>query len=390
MISVSKLSDYQRATEAIKIVKECFPGQRHFDDLSKLLGNPASSENFFIIDHVQENKLLGFLIIKFVKVHLWGKLINAGTIGFVSIKKDRQKKGLGASLLAASENFAATRSCFILYLQGIAKYYSQFGFVPQFGKSKITFHTECEYFDENIMLRNAEITDLADLANIFNDNAANTNCAAARTTEDWNWLFQSARNTTFFDNPTIVLLGDIPIGYFCWDRLEPNRIREACSLNNAQGSSLLVRGLINFSKQKGLKNIEIMCPQGSVLYQTLRTEYNCDFTQHFRVDAMQLIKICNGNLASEIINARLTKSGVKQLKTEPSKSASGRYSFNLEIYKNKSRIGTINHRHVGRILSGELEFDTSSVTNHNECSLMLPDCHNRHGLGPFVYQGDNL
>ena len=389
MISVSTLSDYQRADEAIKIVRECFPRQRHSDDLSKLLGNSTSNE-IFIIDHVQENNLLGFLLIKFVKVHFWGKLINACTIGFVSIKKDRQKEGLGASLLAASENFAATRSCFILYLQGIAKYYSKFGFVPQFGKSKITFHTEHESRDESIILRNAEITDLVDLANLFNDNAANTNCAAARTTEDWNWLLQSAKNTMFFDNPTIALLGNIPIGYFCWDRLEPSRIREACSQNNVRGSSSLVRGLINFSKQKGLKNLEIMCPQGSSLYQTLRAEYNCDFTQHFRVDAMQLIKICNANLASELINTRLIQSGFKHLKTEPSNSSSAQYSFNLEIYRNKSRVGTINHRHVGRILSGELEFDTSSVTNHNDCSLTLPGCHNRHGPRPFVYQGDNL
>lgn len=389
MITVSTLSDYQKADEAIKIARECFPGQRHSDDLSTLLCNSASNE-IFIIDHVQENNLLGFLLVKFVKVHFWGKVINAGTIGFVSVKKDKQKLGLGESLLAASENFAAKRSCFILYLQGIAKYYSQFGFVPQFGKSKITFHTEHESQDESIILRDAEITDLADLANLFNDNAANTNCAAVRTTEDWNWLLQSAKNTMFFDNPTIALQGNIPIGYFCWDRLEPSRIREACTQNNVRGSSSLVGGLINFSKQKGLKNLEIMCPQGSSLYQTLSAEYNCDFTQHFRVDAMQLIKISNANLASELINTRLTKSGLKHLKTEPSNSSSGRYSFNLEIYEKKSRIGTINHRHVGRILSGELEFVTSSVTNHNDSFLKLPDYHNWHGLRPFVYQGDNL
>ena len=389
MITVSTLSDYQRTDEAIKIARECFPGQRHSDDLSTLLSNSASNE-IFIIDHVQENNLLGFLLVKFVKVHFWGKLINAGTIGFVSIKKDRQKKGLGASLLAASENFAAKRSCFILYLQGIAKYYSKFGFVSQFGKSKITFHTEHEYQDESIVLRDAKITDLVDLANLFNDNAAKTNCAAARTTEDWNWLLQSARNTVFFDNPTIAIQGNIPIGYFCWDRLEPSRIREACSQNNVRGSSSLVKGLINFSKQKDLKSLEIMCPQGSVLYKTLSTEYNCDFTQHFRIDAMQLIKICNANLASKLINARLNNSGIKHLKTKPSKSALGQHSFNLEIYKNKSRIGTIHHRHVGRILSGEFELNTLTVTNHNDGTLTLPDCHNWHGLRPFVYQGDNL
>ena len=217
MIGVSTLSDYQRGNEAIKIVRECFPGQRHADDLSKLLGNSTSNE-IFIIDHVQDNNLLGFLLIKFISIHFWGKSIKAGTIGFVSIKKDKQKAGLGASLLAASENFAATRSCFILYLQGIKNYYSKFGFIPQFGKSKITFQTEYEFQDKNVLLRNAEIADMAKLANIYKKNAANTNCAAARTIEDWNWLLQSARNTMFFDNPTMVLVDDIPIGYFCWDR----------------------------------------------------------------------------------------------------------------------------------------------------------------------------
>ena len=133
------------------------------------------------------------------------------------------------------------------------KYYSKFGYIPQFGKSKITFNTEHESQDESIKLRDVKITDLIDLANIFNDNAANTNCAAARTTEDWHWLLQSARDTMFFDNPTIVLLDDVPIGYFCWDRFEPNRVREACSQNDVQGSSSFVRGLINFSKQKNLK-----------------------------------------------------------------------------------------------------------------------------------------
>ena len=129
MISVSTLSDYQRGDEAIKIVKECFPRQRHSDDLAKLFNN-STSNDIFIIDHVQEDNLLGFLLIKFITVQFWGKSINAGTIGFVSVKKDKQKKGLGASLLAASENFAATRSCFILYLQGIKNYYSKFGFIP--------------------------------------------------------------------------------------------------------------------------------------------------------------------------------------------------------------------------------------------------------------------
>ena len=146
MISVTHISDYKRVDEAVKIAEGCFPGQRHFEDLSKLLSN-SESNKIFIVDFVQENSLLGFLLIKFVKVHFWGELFNAATIGFVSIKKDRQKRGLGTSLLAASENFAATRSCYILYLQGIKNYYSKFGFIPQFGKSKMTFQTECELPD---------------------------------------------------------------------------------------------------------------------------------------------------------------------------------------------------------------------------------------------------
>ena len=389
MISVSTLSDYKRVDEAVKIARECFPGQRHFEDLSKLLVNSKSNE-IFIVDHVQENNLLGFLLIKFVKVHFWGKFFNAGTIGFVSIKKDRQKRGLGTSLLAASENFASTQSCYILYLQGIKSYYSKFGFIPQFGKSKMTFQTEHEFPDKNIVLRNAEITDLGNLANLYNENSAYTNCAAARTTKDWNWLLQSARNTMLFDNPTIASLGNVPVGYFCWDRLEPNRIREACSQLNVQGSSSLVKGLINFAKQKGLKTLDIMCPQGSLLYQTLRAEYDCDFTQHFRVDAMQLIKICDANLASELINKRLTKTGFQHLKTKPIKPSLDRSSFNLEIFKNKIHIGTVNHRHVGRILSGELEFDALWANKKDDCFFVLPDCNSRHELRPFVFQGDNL
>ena len=389
MISISSLSDFQRADEAIKIVRECFPGQRHSDDLAKLLGNSRSNK-IFIIDHVQKNNLLGFLLIKFVKVQFWGKLINAGTIGFLSIKKDRQKEGLGASLLAASENFAATRSCFILYLQGIKNYYSKFGFIPQFGKSKITFQTEQERKDENMVMRNAKITDLADLANLYNENSTKTNCAATRTAEDWTWLLRCAKDTMFFDNPTLVIVDDIPVGYFCWDRFEPSRIREACGQNSVPGTSSFVRGLINFSKQKGLKQLEIMCPHGSLLYQTLRTEYNCDFTQHFRVNAMQLIKICDANLASELMNKILVKSGFKHLQSKPTKSLSNKCSFNLEIFKNESHIGTINHRHIGRVLSGELEFDTLLVNNHDGFFNSLPDCNSQYKLQPFVYQGDNL
>ena len=389
MISVTHISDYKRVDEATKIAEECFPGQRHFKDLSKLLSN-SESNKIFIVDHVQENSLLGFLLIKFVKVHFWGELFNAATIGFVSIKKDRQKRGLGTSLLAASENFAATRSCYILYLQGIKNYYSKFGFISQFGKSKMTFQTECELSDENIILRRAEIIDLADLANMYNENSNYTNCAAVRTTEDWNWLLKSASNTMFFDNPTVALLGNIPIGYFCWDRFEPSRIREACSQNNVKGSSSLVKGLINFAKQKGLKNLDIMCPQDSYLYQTLKTEYDCDYTQHFRVNAMQLIKICDSNLASELMNKRLTKSGFQHLNTKPTKPSPDRYSFNLEIFKNKIHIGTVDHRHVGRILSGELEFDALFVDGKDDGLFMPVDCNSRHTPRPFVYQGDNL
>ena len=389
MISVVTLSDYKRADEAIKIAEECFPGQRHFDDLSKLLANSNSNE-IFIVDHVQENSLLGFLLIKFVKVHFWDELLNAATIGFVSIKKDKQKRGLGASLLAASENFAATRSCYILYLQGIKNYYSKFGFIPQFGKSKMTFQTEDEISDENIILRRAEITDLAALANLYNENFTYTNCSAARTIEDWNWLLLSASNTMFFDNPTVALLDNIPIGYFCWDRFEPSRIREACSQNNVKGSSSLVKGLINFAKQKSLKNMDIMCPQDSLLYQTLKAEYDCDYTQHFRVNAMQLIKICDANLASYLMNKRLMKSGFRHLKTKPVKLSLDRYSFNLEIFKNKIHIGTVQHRHVGRILSGELEFDALLVDEKDNCFFMPPYCNSRRKLRPFVYQGDNL
>lgn len=389
MISVATLPDYKRVDEAIKIAEECFPGQRHFEDLSKLLSNSKSNE-IFIVDHVLENNLLGFLLIKFVKVHFWGELFNAATIGFVSVKKDRQKKGLGTSLLAASENFAATRSCYILYLQGIKNYYSKFGFIPQFGKSKMTFQTEYEFSDENVSLRKAEITDLAALANLYNENSSYTNCAAARTIEDWNWLLLSASNTMFFDNPTLALLDNIPIGYFCWDRFEPSRIREACSQNTVKGSSSLVKGLINYAKQKGLKNLDIMCPQDSSLYQILKSEYDCDYTQHFRVNAMQLIKICDANLASDLMNKRLTKSGFQHLKTKPVKLSSDRYSFNLEIFKNKIHIGTVEHRHVGRILSGELEFDALSVNEKDDCFFMPSDCNSQPKLRPFVYQGDNL
>ena len=389
MISVESLSDYKRADEAIKIAEECFPGQRHFDDLSKLLANSNSNE-IFIVDHVQENSLLGFLLIKFVKVHFWDELLNAATIGFVSIKKDKQKRGLGASLLAASENFAATRSCYILYLQGIKNYYSKFGFIPQFGKSKMTFQTEDEISDENIILRRAEITDLAALANLYNENSTYTNCAAARTIEDWNWLLLSASNTMFFDNPTVAFLDNIPIGYFCWDKFEPSRIREACSQSTVKGSSSLVKGLINFAKQKGLKDLDIMCPQDSLLYQTLKAEYDCDYTQHFRVNAMQLIKICDANLASDLMNKRLTKSGFQHLKTKPVKLSSDRHSFNLEIFKNKIHIGTVHHRHVGRILSGELEFDALLVGGKDGGFFMPTYCNSRRKLRPFVYQGDNL
>ena len=389
MISVATLSDYKRVDEAIKIAEECFPGQRHFEDLSKLLANSKSNE-IFIVDHVQENSLLGFLLIKFVKVHFWGELFNAATIGFVSIKKDRQKRGLGTSLLAASENFAATRSCYILYLQGIKNYYSKFGFIPQFGKSKMTFQTEDEFSDENIILRRAEITDLAALANLYNESSSYTNCAAVRTIEDWNWLLLSASNTMFFDNPTLALLDNIPIGYFCWDRFEPSRIREACSQNTVRGSSSLVKGLINFAKQKGLKDLDIMCPQDSSLYQILKSEYDCDYTQHFRVNAMQLIKICDANLASDLMNKRLTKSGFKHLKTKPVKLSSDQYSFNLEIFKNKIHIDTVEHRHVGKILSGELELDALLVNGKDDYFFMPSDCNSQRKLRPFVYQGDNL
>ena len=389
MISVSTISDYQRSDEAIKLAEECFPRQRHFTDLTKLLADPLSRE-IFIIDHVQEDKLLAFLLIKFVKVNFWGTLINAGTIGFVSVKKNRQKEGFGASILAASENFAATKSCFILYLQGINDYYSRFGYIPQFGKSKMTFQTAHELQDDSIVLRNAQPNDLADLADLYHENSADTNCAVARTKEDWNWLLQSAKNTMFFDNPTIAFIGGKPIGYFCWDRYEPSRIREACSRNSFWGSSSLARGLINFSKQHGLKKLEIMCPQGSTLYRTLKTQYNCDFTQHFRVDGMQLIKICDENLAAKLLDKRLTKSGLKNFKTKPNQSLSNRHAFNLEIFENEIHIGTISHRHVGRLLTGELDFDTLLGSCFDASPSTLPEHQTQCKIGPFVYQGDNL
>ena len=46
MISVATLPDYKRVDEAIKIAEDCFPGQRHFKDLSKLLANSKSNEIF--------------------------------------------------------------------------------------------------------------------------------------------------------------------------------------------------------------------------------------------------------------------------------------------------------------------------------------------------------
>ena len=105
---------------------------------------------------------------------------------------------------------------------------------------------------------------------------------------------------------------------------------------------------------------------------------------------MQLIKICDANLASDIMNNRLTKLGLKYFKTKPSKVLSDNYSFNLEIFKNKSHIGTINHRHIGRVLSGELEFDAFSVISHNGYFSARSDYHSPLEFRPFVYQGDNL
>jgi len=206
MLQRKKIHHSKFLDDVSAILSEGFPDQRHSSDFRKMkaCGFP---KDMYIIERLVENKLGGFLLAKTQEIFISSNYLLSMSIGFVAVSKQHQNNGFASEMLNEASKLAAELGVKCIYLQGINGFYEKFGYVPQLAKSKIVFQNLSKYSkraENKIRFENATFSDVETISNIYSEYSNNITCAAKRTEESWSWLLNTAKNTMFFDNPTVV------------------------------------------------------------------------------------------------------------------------------------------------------------------------------------------
>lgn len=252
-------------------------------------GYCSNYPNFVLVEN--RNMPVAVAIVAIRKIHFFGSIAKAMTIGPFAVAPNMQNQGLGRKLMEGIEVLAKKLSVELLYLVGIKGFYKSLGFKTSMQRSKILLnHSELptgppssvQAFDPSF--KNDLVKSHKNLSNLFN-------LSAQRSWNDWKWLIEHATTSYYFYKPKVVLdENDNFVGYFTNDPSDPGRLREVVYHLEDQCVDAFLCGLQKYSTDHKIGQLEIMTPPYSPLYNYCKRHLNFSFTELHNIDAGQMVK----------------------------------------------------------------------------------------------------
>jgi predicted N-acetyltransferase YhbS len=254
-------------------------------------GYTSAYPNFVLLKTGDD--VIGIAVVAKRKINLLNGIVDALSIGPVAIAPSYQRQGYSGQLMAGVNQLADHFGVTVLYIQGIDGFYNKYAFYTCLAKSKIVFNQIDIVKIRGVSIKPLTASNVNEVRDVYNNNASLCSCTSLRSKEDWDWLVKYCCKTWYFFEPTLVLINDRIIGYFCSDPKDPGRLREAVFDPSEEGIKVFLAGIGIYSQQKSVEKLEVMTWMDSPLYTYAKKNCNADFLQFFKRNGSQMMKILN-------------------------------------------------------------------------------------------------
>jgi predicted N-acetyltransferase YhbS len=258
--------------------------------------------NFVLIEHRRIPVAVAIVALR--KIHFFGTIAKAMTVGPFAVAQNMQNQGLGRKLMEGIEDLAKKLSVDLLYLVGIKGFYKSLGFKTFMQRSKIVLNPEeinegssasIQAFDGSY--RDDSVESYQNLSSLCNFSSKRTDC-------DWDWLLGHATNSYYFYKPIVVLDENANfVGYFTHDPNDPGRLREVVYQLEDNKIETFLCGLRQYASALKIDRLEIMTPPCSPLHTYCKRNFNFSFVELHNVDAGQMVKGLTKETIKKIQNA---------------------------------------------------------------------------------------
>ena len=380
------------AEQAVSLLRGAFPSSTHADEAANaLLGTSHHSFQAHAIEVKEAGDLVALAFAKRINFRCDSLEIPALTVGPVAVDSDFQGRGFGRLLMEGINELAHSIPVEAIYLQGIPNFYERFGYIPMTYKSKLRISLDSVDNDVGrVDVRPAASSDIPALSAIFSELTNRISGAACRNESHWNWLLGPAVRSWYFQSPQVVALNGELVGYFCIDRSNPERVREAVYRPDACSASALLCGVKKYLDGRDVSHVEVMTWRGSPLYQQSLFRTCAQFVEFAPHTGGQIIKLLNPEATVRaVLSARLNASSGGLAVTSCDDS--------LEIAFGPEKL-RINSKSLMIWLLGvmppEWLFNRGDIVLDPNARMPLSPAFSRLlqplSTGVFVFQGDNL
>lgn len=376
----------------MSLLRAAFPSSTHADEAANaLLGGPQTSFDIHSIELREAGDLVALAFAKRLKLRCDRKELSALSVGPVAVDPARHGRGLGRQLMARVDELAHSLGVEAIYLQGIPGFYQRFGYVPMLPKCKLRIELDSVAdYPGKVNTRPALSSDIPALSAIYSQLTEGVSAVACRDDSHWNWLLGPASRSWYFQSPQIVELEGEPIGYFCVDRLMPERVRELAYRVDAGSILAFVFGLKAHLRARGVSHAELMTWRGSPIYQQTLFRLNTQFFELAPSSGGQIIKpLSPATTVRSVLSTRGSVSGGVPLV----RSSGDAIEITLGAETVYVRLKSLMLWLFG-VMSVESLISRGDISPGRGSTLPLSSAFSRilrsASTGAFVFQGDNL
>jgi GNAT superfamily N-acetyltransferase len=215
--------------------------------------------------------------------------LKAVSVGLVSVLPDFRGRGFGRLLLNGTVSEYRRKGIELIYLQGIPRFYSAFGFRGWCFKSKYVIELECLRGNVVGEIREVLPRDLAQMMELYDVYSQDIGSPVTRSPSNWEDLIGPLSNTFIFHCPRVILNGERMIAYFTTCPSNPSVIREFVCDIDREGILMALSTLASYLQSTGAEIMEIFSPDRGALSRTINRFLSCDFLRLIRQDSSNMV-----------------------------------------------------------------------------------------------------
>ncbi len=293
--------------EALRLLELAFPSGPHATEAQQAFFSDLSVPPPVRVVSIHSNKtLVAIAFARVVKLNVSDFKVVALTVGPLAVHPAFQGRGIGRCLMEHLDVFASALNAEAIYLQGIPDFYTKFGYFPFFARCKFrVLKPAPTTVAEHYIIRDASMADQRTLSDVYEELTSNLTCAAERSSDVWRWLLGPASRSWYFNRPRVVESQQGVVGYFCVDKSDASRVREAVYRPDFLSCSTVLVAIVQERFASGAAHVDLMTWPNSPLWQVAPKLIDGDLLIHSRRSSGQLVKLLRPEVMLErFIRAR--------------------------------------------------------------------------------------